>query len=156
MRKTKIICTIGPASQSPEKIREMIEAGMNVCRCNFSHGSYEEQNSFLGAIQKYFNDSGKTYNLQNFSYNLKNQIENLPALVIQNSYGFSPFLCANFYDLGLQKDIDLQVISKTTDEQSNLFQVEEISSEDITLKQNFFTENSIFAKVQNAESIIKT
>ena len=43
MRKTKIICTIGPASQSPEKIREMIEAGMNVCRCNFSHGSYEEQ-----------------------------------------------------------------------------------------------------------------
>ena len=115
-------------------------------------GSYEEQNSFLGAIQKYFNDSGKTYNLQNFSYNLKNQIENLPALVIQNSYGFSPFLCANFYDLGLQKDIDLQIISKTTDEQSNLFQVEEISSEDITLKQNFFTENSIFAKVQNEET----
>lgn len=32
MRKTKIICTIGPASQSPEKIREMILAGMNVCR----------------------------------------------------------------------------------------------------------------------------
>ena len=43
MRKTKIICTIGPASQSPEMIREMILNGMNVCRCNFSHGSYEEQ-----------------------------------------------------------------------------------------------------------------
>ncbi len=47
MRKTKIICTIGPASQSPEKIREMILAGMNVCRCNFSHGSYEEQKAKL-------------------------------------------------------------------------------------------------------------
>lgn len=43
MRRTKIICTIGPASQDPEIIREMILSGMNVCRCNFSHGSYEEQ-----------------------------------------------------------------------------------------------------------------
>ena len=47
MRKTKIICTIGPASQSPEVIREMILSGMNVCRCNFSHGSYEEQKAKL-------------------------------------------------------------------------------------------------------------
>ena len=47
MRKTKIICTIGPASQSPEKIREMILSGMNVCRCNFSHGTYEEQKAKL-------------------------------------------------------------------------------------------------------------
>ena len=47
MRKTKIICTIGPASQSPEKIRQLILAGMNVVRCNFSHGSYEEQKAKL-------------------------------------------------------------------------------------------------------------
>ena len=50
MRKTKINCTIGPASQSPEKIREMIEAGMNVCRCNFSHGSYEEQKNKMMTV----------------------------------------------------------------------------------------------------------
>ena len=43
MRKTKMICTIGPASQSEEKIRELILAGMNVARCNFSHGDHEEQ-----------------------------------------------------------------------------------------------------------------
>lgn len=43
MRNTKIICTIGPASQSPDKIRELMKAGMNVARFNFSHGSYEEQ-----------------------------------------------------------------------------------------------------------------
>ena len=43
MKNTKIICTIGPASQKPEVIRELILAGMNVARLNFSHGSYEEQ-----------------------------------------------------------------------------------------------------------------
>ena len=59
MRKTKIICTIGPASQSPERIREMIEAGMNVCRCNFSHGSYEEQKMKMMTVVRISEEMGK-------------------------------------------------------------------------------------------------
>ena len=43
MRKTKIICTIGPASDSIERLRELMEAGMDVARFNFSHGSHQEQ-----------------------------------------------------------------------------------------------------------------
>lgn len=43
MRKTKIICTIGSASESEEKLRELMLAGMNVARFNFSHGSHKEQ-----------------------------------------------------------------------------------------------------------------
>jgi pyruvate kinase len=41
MRRTKIVCTIGPASEHPDKIRQLIQAGMNVARLNFSHGSHE-------------------------------------------------------------------------------------------------------------------
>ncbi len=43
LRKTKIVATIGPASESEETLRKMFEAGVNVCRLNFSHGSHEEQ-----------------------------------------------------------------------------------------------------------------
>ena len=52
MRKTKIICTLGPASETEEVLREMIKAGMNVARFNFSHGSHEEHQKKLDIIKK--------------------------------------------------------------------------------------------------------
>ncbi|HEY4979744.1 MAG TPA: pyruvate kinase, partial [Candidatus Acidoferrum sp.] len=41
-RHSKIVCTIGPATRTPRMIRKLIEAGMDVARLNFSHGSHEE------------------------------------------------------------------------------------------------------------------
>lgn len=51
MRKTKIVCTIGPASESPEMLDQLIEAGMNVARLNFSHGDHEDHAIRIAAIR---------------------------------------------------------------------------------------------------------
>ncbi len=51
MRKTKIVCTIGPASESPEMLDKLITAGMNVARLNFSHGNHEEHAIRIAAIR---------------------------------------------------------------------------------------------------------
>ena len=52
MRKTKIICTIGPASENEEVLTKMFEAGMNVARLNFSHGSHEEHQKKIDLIKR--------------------------------------------------------------------------------------------------------
>ncbi len=52
MRRTKIICTIGPASESEENLREIMKAGMNVARFNFSHGSHAEHKRKFERIRK--------------------------------------------------------------------------------------------------------
>lgn len=52
MRKTKIVCTIGPASESVEQLCKLIEAGMNVARLNFSHGTHEEHEIRIDNIKK--------------------------------------------------------------------------------------------------------
>ena len=51
MRKTKIICTIGPASEKPEIFRAMCLAGLNVARLNFSHGTHEEHQKKIDMIK---------------------------------------------------------------------------------------------------------
>lgn len=50
MRKTKIVCTIGPASQSEQMLEKLCLAGMNVARLNFSHGTHEEHKAKVDAI----------------------------------------------------------------------------------------------------------
>lgn len=59
MRKTKIVCTIGPASESPEMLEQLIIAGMNVARLNFSHGSQDEHAVRIAAIRDAAEKVGK-------------------------------------------------------------------------------------------------
>lgn len=59
MRKTKIVCTIGPASDSVDMLVKLIEAGMNVARLNFSHGDHEEHRMRIQNIREAAEQTGK-------------------------------------------------------------------------------------------------
>jgi pyruvate kinase len=52
MKKTKIVCTIGPASEQLPVLKELIQAGLNVARLNFSHGDYQEHGGRIEAIRQ--------------------------------------------------------------------------------------------------------
>ena len=51
MRKTKIVCTMGPSTEKPGILRQLMENGMNVARFNFSHGDYEEHKGRFDALR---------------------------------------------------------------------------------------------------------
>jgi pyruvate kinase len=59
MPRAKIVCTLGPASSTPERIGELIDAGMNVARLNFSHGSHEDHAKLLATVRAEADKRGK-------------------------------------------------------------------------------------------------
>lgn len=59
-KKTKIVCTIGPATESPEKLMELVEAGMNVMRLNFSHGDFDVHQKRVDDLKTVMKKTGKT------------------------------------------------------------------------------------------------
>ena len=58
LRKTKIICTLGPAVDDPDTIQRLIRSGMNAARFNFSHGSHAEQLARLNMFKKVRDNMG--------------------------------------------------------------------------------------------------
>jgi len=59
-KKTKIVCTIGPATESVEKLGELVEAGMNIMRLNFSHGDFAEHQPRVERIRAIMEKTGST------------------------------------------------------------------------------------------------
>ena len=60
MKRTKIVCTLGPASDSKPVLRKMVENGMNVARLNFSHGSHEEHKAKMDLVKEVSKELGQT------------------------------------------------------------------------------------------------
>ncbi len=60
MRRAKIVCTLGPASNTPEKIGELIEAGMDVVRLNFSHGSHADHAKVMATVRAESDKRGRS------------------------------------------------------------------------------------------------
>src|ERR671916_1354680 len=52
IRRTKVVCTLGPASNTPERIASLIAAGMNVARVNFSHGTLEQHAETIRIVRE--------------------------------------------------------------------------------------------------------
>ena len=52
MRKTKVVCTLGPSTDDERVLEQLIEEGMNVARCNFSHGSHEEHKERMDKVKR--------------------------------------------------------------------------------------------------------
>ncbi len=59
MKKTKIVCTIGPKTEGVETLKQLVEAGMNVMRLNFSHGDYEEHGGRIDNMRAVMKETGK-------------------------------------------------------------------------------------------------
>lgn len=59
MRRAKIVCTMGPAVETPEKVLELLNAGMNMARLNLSHGGYDEHQSRLDRVREAAAQAGK-------------------------------------------------------------------------------------------------
>ncbi len=61
MKKTKMVCTIGPKSESPEVMRDLLDSGMNAMRLNFSHGDHNEQGARIATINAIMKETGKVF-----------------------------------------------------------------------------------------------
>ena len=58
MRRAKIVCTLGPAVNTPEGIRALVEAGMDVARLNMSHGAYADHEAVYRLVRQASDDTG--------------------------------------------------------------------------------------------------
>lgn len=78
-KRTKIVCTIGPACNTPEKLEAMIRAGMNVARLNFSHGTHDEHAAFITLLRQLSDKTGEPLAILQDLQGPKIRVGNLPA-----------------------------------------------------------------------------
>lgn len=87
MRRTKIVATLGPATSTRERIQELIEAGVDAARLNFSHGSREEQRALYEAVREAADDAGEAVPVIQDIQGPKIRVGNLPGGSIELEEG---------------------------------------------------------------------
>lgn len=78
MKRTKIVCTIGPATHTEEKLTALVHAGMNVCRLNFSHGTHEDHADLIRLIRRVSKKTGEPLTILQDLQGPKIRVGNLP------------------------------------------------------------------------------
>jgi pyruvate kinase len=141
LKRTKIVATIGPASRSPETLRALVDAGLNVARLNFSHGTHEDHGKTIEMLRRVSNEAGvpiavlqdlpgpkvRTGPLANKATSVRLQIGAPFALRIDDAPGDEHGVSVNYK--GLPHDVEvgkriyladgalaLRIVSKTDDQ----------------------------------------
>ena len=100
MRKTKIVCTLGPAANDKETIKKLAGAGMNVARLNFSHGDHEEHGRRIELIKEVEKELGISYPT------VRNRLDKaIEAL------GFNPDEDNDYEDVAQERQVILKKLS---------------------------------------------
>ncbi|MSR85176.1 pyruvate kinase [Candidatus Uhrbacteria bacterium] len=87
IKRTKIVCTIGPASHTEEQLAALVEAGMNVCRLNFSHGTHEDHAELIRMIRSVAEKTGEPLTILQDLQGPKIRVAELPADGVQLEAG---------------------------------------------------------------------
>jgi pyruvate kinase len=87
IRRTKIVATLGPASSSPELIRQLVLAGMDVARLNFSHGTHAEHAERIASLRQISNETGSPVTLLLDLQGPKIRVGQLPGGAVQLARG---------------------------------------------------------------------
>ena len=103
IRRTKIVCTIGPASNSEEKIAALIAAGMNVARLNFSHGTHADHAAAIAALRRISRRMSKPVAILQDLQGPKIRTGTLAGLATTISNSAGPILNIYFLVLNLDK-----------------------------------------------------
>src|SRR5208283_4818718 len=85
--RTKIVATLGPASKDPAVIRKLVEAGVDVFRLNFSHGSHDEHTATLKAIRKIGEDMGRQLAVLQDLCGPKIRLGDIPGDAVECDFG---------------------------------------------------------------------
>lgn len=112
-------------------------------------GSYSDTSggkniSFLKEVQEVF---GEKIKLEKYTNSLTGVIENSEALVLQEATGFSPFLCANYYDLGISGSAKVKIGNMHSEEKNNDFSIEIAEDFENFISPSFLNTKHAFAKI---------
>ncbi|MGH7618988.1 MAG: pyruvate kinase, partial [Gemmatimonadaceae bacterium] len=77
--RTKIVCTLGPSSASPEALRSLVDAGMNVARINFSHSTHEQHAATIAMVRQVAEERGRPVAILGDLQGPRIRIGDLPA-----------------------------------------------------------------------------
>ena len=145
MRKTKIVCTIGPASEKEDVLKEMCLAGMNVARLNFSHGTHEEQQKKVNLIKKVreelnlpiaimLDTKGPEYRIKTFE-NHKETLDDGDTFIftVEDCQGTKEKVSVNYKDLVKEIGIGDRILVNNG---LLVFEVTDITKKDVICKSN--------------------